>query len=94
MAENEGEAIKRLEAEALLKDERIAGLVAEIENLYVARDHRAPIEQAKGVLMSTMRIGPDAAFAVLVAASQRENRKLYDIACEIAAAQEETGGNP
>ena len=39
--------------------------------------------------MSTMRCSPDAAFAVLVAASQRENIKLYRIAERIVAAQEE-----
>jgi AmiR/NasT family two-component response regulator len=66
----------------------LRGLVREVENLRAAMEHRAVIEQAKGVLMHSMKIGPDAAFAVLVAASQRENVKLRDIATRIATAQE------
>jgi AmiR/NasT family two-component response regulator len=63
--------------------------VLEVEDLLAAREHAATINQAKGVIMSTMRCSPDAAFAVLVAASQRENVKLYRIAERIVAAQEE-----
>jgi len=37
--------------------------------------------------MHTLRCGPDAAFAVLVAQSQSENRKLREIAGEIADRQ-------
>jgi AmiR/NasT family two-component response regulator len=51
-------------------------------------EHRAVIDQAKGVIMHTLHCGPDAAFAVLVAQSQAENRKVRDIAAEIAARQE------
>lgn len=71
--------------------ELVQSLVQEIENLQIALEHRAVIEQAKGVLMHSMKIGPDAAFAVLVAASQRENVKLRDVAARIAAAQAEGG---
>ncbi len=80
-----------LEAEAIIRDARIAALAAEVEGLVAAMEHRAVIEQAKGVLMSTMQIGQEAAFAVLVAASMRENVKLYKIAERITAAQD-TGG--
>jgi AmiR/NasT family two-component response regulator len=80
--------IDRLEAAALLRDARIAELVREVEGFQSAREHAAVINEAKGVLMSTMHIGPDAAFAVLVAASQRENLKLFTIAERIAAAQD------
>ena len=76
------------EAAALVSDARIAGLAAEVDNLLAAREHAAVINQAKGVLMSSMHIGPDAAFAVLVAASQRENVKLFTIAERIAASQD------
>ena len=80
--------VERLEAQALVRDEQIATLMREIEQLNKAMESRSAIEQAKGVLMSTMRIGPDAAFAVLVAASQRENRKLREIADRLVASQE------
>ena len=83
------ERVTALEAEALVRDARIAELVAEIERLQDARDHAAVIEQAKGVIMSTTHCSADAAFAVLVAASQRENVKLFVIAQRIAAAQEQ-----
>lgn len=81
------ERIDRLEAEALLKDAQIADLIHEVEGLLAAREHAAVINQAKGVVMSTMHCSADAAFAVLVAASQRENVKLFTIAERIAAAQ-------
>jgi AmiR/NasT family two-component response regulator len=73
---------------ALVHDEGIAQLVAKVENLHRAREHAAVIEQAKGVIMATLHCGPDAAFAVLVAQSQNENRKVHQIATEIAAAQD------
>ena len=80
--------VERLEAQALVRDEQIAALMREIEQLNKAMESRSAIEQASGVLMSTMRIGPDPAFAVLVAASQRENRKLREIADRLVASQE------
>jgi AmiR/NasT family two-component response regulator len=83
----EDDRIKELEAEALVRDARIAALVDEVDGLLAARENAAVIEQAKGVIMSTTRCSADAAFAVLVAASQRENVKLATIAARIAAAQ-------
>ena len=44
---------------------------------------RGVIEQAKGVLMAAQRCSPEQAFELLRRASQRENRKLRDIAAEI-----------
>jgi AmiR/NasT family two-component response regulator len=90
--ESEVDHIVRLEAEVVLKDAEILALAEEVESLQKAMESRAVIEQAKGVLMSTMRIGADAAFAVLVAASQRENVKLRDIATRIAEAQSDPAG--
>jgi AmiR/NasT family two-component response regulator len=46
---------------------------------------RAVIEQAKGMLMAAQRCSEDEAFELLVAASQRENVKLRDIATRIVA---------
>jgi GAF domain-containing protein len=55
------------------------------EQLEVALSSRAEIEQAKGIIMSTMRCTADDAFDILVKQSQRENRKLREVAREIAA---------
>ena len=89
MAEPPGrERAESLEAAGVLKDARIAELVHEIDGLHTAMEHRADIEQAKGVIMNVMGCGPEAAFAVLVFQSQHQNRKVRDIAAEIAGAQD------
>ncbi len=79
--------IGNLEAAGFALDQQMIALADEVDGLTGKIEHRAIIEQAKGVIMHTMNCGPDAAFAVLVAQSQAENRKLHDIATEIAAAQ-------
>ena len=48
-----------------------------------AMESRATIEQAKGILMAAQRCSPQAAFGILVRASQNRNRKLRAIAEEI-----------
>jgi GAF domain-containing protein len=50
-----------------------------------AMQYRAVIEQAKGILMGAQRIDEDAAFDLLVRASQRENVKLRDVAQRIVS---------
>jgi GAF domain-containing protein len=55
------------------------------ERLGEAMDHRALIEQAKGMLMNAQRCTGDQAFDLLVKASQRENVKLRDIAARLVA---------
>jgi transcriptional regulator with GAF, ATPase, and Fis domain len=50
------------------------------EQLRVALQSRAVIDQAKGILMAVRQIGADEAFTLLVEQSQRENRKLRDLA--------------
>lgn len=57
------------------------------EQLNEALQTRVVIEQAKGLLMSTGKTG-DQAFEVLKRASQRENRKLRDIAADLIAEAE------
>ncbi len=54
------------------------------EQLTQALESRAAIEQAKGLLMST-GVNSDQAFELLRKASQRENRKLRDIAVDLVA---------
>lgn len=53
------------------------------QGLSEAMKSRATIEQAKGILMAMQRCSPDDAFQILVRASQRENRKLREVAAEI-----------
>ena len=53
------------------------------ENLGQAMKSRAIIEQAKGVIMTTMGCDEDAAIQVLIDQSQRQNIKLREIAQEI-----------
>ncbi len=53
------------------------------QRLSEAMESRAVIEQAKGILMAAQQCSPDEAFDLLVAASQRENVKLREIARRI-----------
>ena len=59
------------------------------DNLKQALTSRRTIDYAIGLLMSTGGRTPEAAFEMLVRASQRENRKLRDIAAEIVAAAQQ-----
>lgn len=56
-----------------------------VAQLQEALDTRVVIEQAKGVLMERERVGPDAAFGRLRAASQDTNTKLRQVAAEVVA---------
>ena len=90
MAEPSGTAPQHLEAcliELGIRDRRIVELVAEVEHMHAAMETRSVIDQAKGVIMAAAGCSPDAAFAILVAQSQSENRKLHEIATEIGARQ-------
>ena len=53
------------------------------ENLQLALQSRAEIEQAKGIIMGRTGLDADGAFGLLREQSQAENRKLRDIAEEI-----------
>jgi hypothetical protein len=53
--------------------------------------HRAVIEQAKGVLMLTFGLNADAAFALLVWHSQHSNRKVHAVAANLLAHLHEDG---
>ncbi|MDJ0392902.1 GAF and ANTAR domain-containing protein [Rhodococcus sp. G-MC3] len=69
-------------AGALGDYERFDRVRGEASGLRFTMEHRAPIEQAKGILMATHRIDADAAFDMLVDMSQRTNRKLRDLALQ------------
>ena len=53
------------------------------QQLAVALENRDVIGQAKGIIMASEGVSPDEAFDVLRRASQREHRKLHDIAREM-----------
>jgi GAF domain-containing protein len=60
-----------------------------------AMEHRAVIEQAKGILMGSQGCDADAAFRLLVRASQRENVKLREVARRlVAVSRPRTGPGP
>ena len=61
------------------KDE-LTRATALAEQMRLAMESRAVIEQAKGILMAERRCTPDEAFAALVRASQDAHRKLRDVA--------------
>jgi GAF domain-containing protein len=61
------------------------------QNLATAMQSRAVIEQAKGILMGAQRCTADEAFQILVRASQRENRKLREIAEDIVGRAQAAG---
>ncbi len=54
-----------------------------VDNLQVALETRAVIDQAKGVLMERLKLTPDQAFQVLAQASMATNRKVRDIAGDL-----------
>ncbi|QNG20225.1 GAF and ANTAR domain-containing protein [Rhodococcus triatomae] len=62
---------------------RYQSAVEVADKIRAAIAHRAPVEQAKGILMSSLGIDADAAFFVLRRQSQSTNRKLREIAAEI-----------
>jgi GAF domain-containing protein len=64
------------------------------QQLTEAMASRATIEQAKGILMGAQRCGPDEAFQILVRASQRENRKLRDIAEQVVQGTQRPAPKP
>jgi len=55
------------------------------EQLRQAMEHRAVIEQAKGIVMSERRCTAEEAFVILTKISQDSNRKLRDIASALVA---------
>ncbi|MDU0314094.1 GAF and ANTAR domain-containing protein [Phycicoccus sp. M110.8] len=55
-----------------------------VQNLKVALASRDVIGQAKGILMERFKVTGDQAFMMLVTASHNSNRKVHDIAEELA----------
>lgn len=70
---------------ALGAEHRYLAARREIEQLRQALESRAVIDQAKGILMAVRHVDADTAFALLVQRSQRENRKLREVAAHFVA---------
>ena len=78
-----GQAFAAYAAVAVANADSFASTAEMADNLRTAMASRATIEQAKGILMARGGITPDEAFEMLVRASQRENRKLRDVAVDL-----------
>jgi AmiR/NasT family two-component response regulator len=61
----------------------MARLQEQVSGLTVALGTRTTIALAVGMLMAQAKVTPDQAFDVLRRASQRENRKLREIAADL-----------
>ena len=66
----------------------LESLVRQIEQLEVAVDHRTTIGQAQGILMERLGVDADTAFEYLKRVSMDSNRKLVEIADQIAQTRE------
>ncbi|WP_233488612.1 GAF and ANTAR domain-containing protein [Blastococcus sp. TF02-09] len=64
------------------------------ENLELALESRAVIDQAKGVLVERYQLTPDRAFQLLARASMNSNRKVRDIADHLMRTGELLGAAP
>jgi GAF domain-containing protein len=62
----------------------------EARHMRAAMEHRAVVEQAKGIIMGERRCSPQSAFAVLRELSNTTNRKLHEVARALVEAA--TGG--
>jgi GAF domain-containing protein len=64
------------------------------DNLQIALESRAVIDQAKGVLIERYKLTPDQAFQLLARASMNVNRKVRDIADHLVHTGELLGTSP
>jgi hypothetical protein len=80
----------RFNPESGLRHTDLAEAQKDIDNLHAALTSQPVIEQAKGILMARHCCGPDQAFRLLAQASQRENRKLRDLAAAVVASVQTT----
>lgn len=66
---------------------RFRSAVEVADALRAALENRAPIEQAKGIIMADHRVDADQAFALLRSRSQNSNRRVRDIAADLIASR-------
>lgn len=62
-----------------------------VDNLRIALQSRAVIEQAKGILVANYGYSPDMAFRQLSRLSQNSNRKLREIAADLVEGRMQPG---
>lgn len=62
------------------------------QQMQTAMEHRAVIEQAKGIIMGERRCTAEDAFALLVKVSQDANRKVRDVAAALVDQARQTPG--
>jgi GAF domain-containing protein len=62
------------------------------QHMQAAMEHRAVIEQAKGIIMGERRCTADQAFQILSKLSQDTNRKLREVAAALVARAQQTPG--
>jgi AmiR/NasT family two-component response regulator len=67
------------------QDADLDRLTEEVQSLKQGLATRDVIGQAKGILMERYRIGADEAFDRLRVASQHLNRKVHDLAADLAS---------
>lgn len=74
-----------LAAVAISNMHSLGTTVRTVDDLHVAMESRAVIEQAKGILMGRHGLSGDESFALLSQQSQHHNRKVRDLAAELIA---------
>jgi GAF domain-containing protein len=68
---------------ALSQAEASSGHRRQVENLQIALQSRAVIEQAKGIIMAQRKCDAETAFKMLRDLSMQENVKLYELAAQV-----------
>jgi response regulator NasT len=71
---------------ALARYEEFTELKDEVDDLKTALEARKMIERAKGILMKRCKIDEDAAYRLLQTQSQKENKKMREIAEMVVSA--------
>jgi AmiR/NasT family two-component response regulator len=71
---------------ALARYSQFQNLQGEVSDLKEAIETRKVIEKAKGIVMKRCNISEDDAFKLLQSHSQKENKKMYDVAESIISA--------
>jgi hypothetical protein len=77
--------------DTLCSTDELAAARVKIENLELALATSRTIGMAVGIVMERLRVPPNEAFDVLRALSQRQHRKLRDIAAELTFCGTVTG---
>ncbi|SFP17170.1 ANTAR domain-containing protein [Geodermatophilus dictyosporus] len=81
----EGLVVEAPSGSSRAAEERIRALETEVEQLRTAMASRAPIEQAKGVLMLLTGCGDQVAFDLLAHISSHTHRKVREVAVDLVS---------